>query len=120
MWKEFYYNHKSLKPRRRQLRNDATAEEKLLWEYLRKKQLGVKFVRQYSVAGFVLDFFAPEARLSIELDGVYHQEPGQQIYDNYRTRYLSSADIKELRFANSDVVNNIDKIIDEIKLFLPS
>ncbi len=120
MWREFNYNNKSLKPRRRQLRNRSTTEEKLLWNKLRMKKLGYKFVRQYSVAGYVIDFYCPAKRLAIEIDGGYHLTKSQQIYDNYRTRYIRSADIKEIRFSNNEIIRNIDEVIKKIITFLPS
>ena len=79
MWREFIYNSSNLKPRRRQLRNRATETEVLLWNKLRRRQLGFKFVRQYSVSGYVIDFYAPQIRLAIELDGEYHLNVNQEV-----------------------------------------
>lgn len=104
-----------MKPRRRQLRNKATAAEVILWERLRKRQLKIKFIRQYSVSGYVIDFYAPEIRLAIELDGYYHLSTSQQVYDKYRTRYLNSAGIKEIRFTNEEVVNRINDVVIKIQ-----
>ena len=79
MWRNFIYNSSNLKPRRRQLRNRATETEVLLWNKLRRRQLGFKFVRQYSVSGYVIDFYAPQIRLAIELDGEYHLNVNQEV-----------------------------------------
>lgn len=120
MWREFIYNSSNLKPRRRQLRNRATATEILLWNKLRKRQLGFKFVRQYSVSGYIIDLYAPEIRLAIEIDGKHHADKSQKRYDQYRTRYLSAADIKEIRFPNEEIIKNIDLVINKIKSCFPS
>jgi len=115
MWRKFIYNAPNLKPRRQQLRNRATETEVLLWNKLRRKQLGFKFVRQYSVSGYVIDFYAPQIRLAIEIDGGYHKNKKQQIYDNYRTKYICAADIKEIRFLSREIVKNIDSVINKIR-----
>ncbi len=119
MWREFHYNNKSMKPRRQQLRNAATLAEKVLWRRLRKRQLGIRFIRQYSVEGYVIDFFSPEVRLAIEIDGGYHLSPDQQIYDKSRSRYLKAADITEVRFTNDIILYNINDVIDRIKSSVP-
>ena len=65
-------NVKVLKPIRQALRNDATAAEKQLWQFLKGSQLsGRKFRRQHSVGYFILDFYCPSEQLAIELDGMF-------------------------------------------------
>lgn len=120
MWRKFVYNNLNLKPRRRQLRNRATESEILLWNKLRRKQLGFKFVRQYSVGGYVIDFYASGIRLAIEVDGEYHLNYNQTVYDKYRTRYLAAADISEIRFKNAEITNDIEEVVSKIKAALPS
>ncbi|OGD05523.1 hypothetical protein A2379_01015 [Candidatus Amesbacteria bacterium RIFOXYB1_FULL_47_13] len=67
-------NVKDLKNRRRQLRKDATETEILLWKELRNNQIGHRFVRQYSVSGYVIDFYCPKYRLGVELEGGIHRK----------------------------------------------
>ena len=45
-----------LKERRRELRKNQTKAEEILWWYLRDRKIGVKFKRQHSVSGYILDF----------------------------------------------------------------
>lgn len=120
MKREFVYNAPNLKLRRQQLRNNATEAEIFLWKKLRKRQQGFKFVRQYSVSGYVIDLYAPEIRLAIEIDGKHHADQNQKIYDQYRTKYLLAADIKEIRFPNEEILNNINMVINKIRSHLPS
>lgn len=109
------YNDKSLKQKRRHLRNNMTEQEIILWSYLRKRQLlGLKFIRQYSVDGFILDFYCPRVRLAIEVDGSHHAK--QKEYDNERTKYLKSINIEVLRFWNSEISSDISKVLDRIEL----
>ncbi len=114
-FRHFYYNHPDLKNRRRQLRRDSTNSEILLWYQLRNSNLGIKVKRQYSISGFVIDFFCPEIRLAIELEGKIHEKKDQIKYDQYRMSFLRELDIEILRIPNRLVDNNIDTVINLIK-----
>ena len=109
----FLYNDPKFKPRRKELRHNETPEEKLLWNSLRRKNLGFKFVRQYSAGPYILDFYCSEKRLGIELDGFQHLE--NKDYDKERDDYLLLNDIKVLRFWNSEINANINRVVDKIK-----
>lgn len=111
------YNKSKYLYKRTVLRRNETSEEKLLWKYLRRGQLGYKFKRQFSVGPYVLDFYNPRNKLAIELDGVQHLENKE--YDSERTMYLNSLGINVLRFWNSEVNNDIDKVLRKIASELP-
>jgi len=116
MYRDFVYNHKSMKYRRRQLRNRPTMTESILWKYIRRSQLGYKFNRQYSVGGYVLDFYCPDKRVAVEIDGGIHKTRIE--YDRYRDRWLKGADIKVLRVLDSDILKDISSVIEKIKVNL--
>lgn len=97
------------------LRKDATNTEKILWQKLRNKKLGIKFRRQHPVDMFILDFYAPEIKLAIELDGSPHAEKDNKEYDETRTKYLESKYIHILRFWNSEIEKNLDITLNKIK-----
>ena len=64
------FNQNAQKEKRRTLRKRSTRAEKLLWQNLRDRGLeGFKFRRQFSVGPFVLDFYCPELKLAIVVDG---------------------------------------------------
>ena len=68
-------NPKHTKPLRQELRTNATPAEKLLWQYLKEKQISnYKFQRQHGVGPYILDFYCPVLRLGIELDGNVHED----------------------------------------------
>ena len=92
------YHLTELRARRRDLRQKSTLAEKKLWEKLRNNKLGVKFHRQFSIKGYVVDFYCPKYRLAIELKGSIHNEPKVKKYDDYRKRYLESFWITILEF----------------------
>ena len=100
----------------RYLRHEETKAEKMLWKEIRNRKLGIKFRRQHPIDKFILDFYAPEIKLGIELDGSPHKE--SQEYDKLRTEYLQSIGIKILRFWNSEVEKNLESVIRKIKLCL--
>ncbi len=109
------YNQNSEKDKRRQLRQNITKAEKLIWDKLRDRQLeNCKFRRQYSVDKFVIDFYSPELKLAIEIDGESHFINGTTEYDKARQEFIESAGIKFLRFTNNDVYANLPIVLENI------
>lgn len=109
------YNKPELKQRRRKFRQDQTDAEKLLWSKIRNRQLnGLKFLRQYSVGDYVLDFYCPKVRLAVELDGSQHIEDKSQIYDEQRTKFLEQKGIQVVRFWNNEVINNLNGVLEKV------
>jgi very-short-patch-repair endonuclease len=111
-----HYNKSTEKDKRRILRTGLTFGEKLLWSCLRYKQIcGERFLRQYSVDHFVIDFYCPNLHLAIEIDGPYHFENDEVIeYDKARQKYLESFHIKFLRFLDDEIKNNLEKVLARI------
>lgn len=107
-----------MKPRRQNLRARSTLAEKILWSRLSNNKLGYKFFRQYSVEGYVLDFYCPEKRLGIELEGKIHSRPQVKTYDEYRKKYLEAYDIKLLVIKNEEVLENIHNSLAKIAISL--
>ena len=112
------YHLTELKDRRRDLRKKSTGAEKLIWERLRNNQLGVKFRRQFSVRGYVVDFYCPSKRLIIELLGGIHKSGNAKKYDDYRREYLKSFWMTILEFWNEEVEKDMEKVLDKIKSHL--
>lgn len=103
------------KANRRQLRKKQTEAEKTLWKHLRDKNFGIRFRRQYSFGRYVVDFYAYQTRLVIEVDGGIHDEPDQKEYDAIRTNYLEKIGCSVLRFTNDQVMNDLDLVINTIR-----
>ncbi|MFA5803580.1 MAG: endonuclease domain-containing protein [Melioribacteraceae bacterium] len=109
------HNKKVLITKRKQLRNSVTQAEKMLWYELKNSQLaGRKFRRQHSVGNYILDFYCPEERLAIELDGEHHEDDEQKKYDQKRTKFLNGLKITVIRFKNTDVIFGRDSIVKKI------
>ena len=84
------YNPK-LKTKARSLRAGLTDAEQCLWRRLRRKQiLDVQFYRQKPIGNYIVDFYAPAARLVVEVDGSQHVELAQAKYDERRSKYLEN------------------------------
>ena len=109
------FNKISEKLKRRELRSKMTKAEAIVWQKLRCKQLeNCKFRNQYSVDRFVLDFYSPEIKLAIEIDGESHFQEGVAQYDQERQIFIESAGIKFLRFTNKDVYENLNSVLETI------
>lgn len=109
------FNTAYLKARRKELRVRQTSEETLLWEYLRNKRLaGYKFYRQFSVGPYILDFYCSKVSLSIEIDGDHHNYIDERQYDHERKIYLNTLNIRELRFSNKEVKNDLNFVLEKI------
>nr|MBN2278016.1 endonuclease domain-containing protein [candidate division Zixibacteria bacterium] len=110
MKREIIKYNPDLKKKARQLRNNSTASEKILWHYLKGKQRrGYDFHRQKPVDQFIIDFFCNELLLAIEIDGSSHE--GKKIEDKIRQAKLESLGIEFLRFYDSDVKTNIEGVV---------
>ena len=102
------------------MRREGSKAEALLWRRLRDRRLGgFKFRRQQRASGFILDFYCPEARLAIELDGGQHGEKPQQEYDQRRANTLKATGIQIIRFWNDDVLKQTDTVLEQIQAALP-
>jgi very-short-patch-repair endonuclease len=109
-----------LKQLSQQLRNNMTDAEKLLWSKLRMKQpKGLMFSRQKPIGGYIADFYCHKAKLVIEVDGGQHFFEDSIEYDRIRDEFLSSMGLTILRFTNTDVLQNIDGVIEVIEGKLP-
>ena len=77
----------TLRQRARRLRNKATDAERRLWQALRRREIeGFRFRRQVPLAGYIVDFLCPQAKLVVEVDGDQHASAIE--YDEGRTLSL--------------------------------
>ena len=100
------------------MRGAMTEAEALLWESLRRNQLGgLHFRRQQVIDGFIADFYCRAARLIVECDGAVHQH--QVEYDWERDAVLSTHNLRVLRFTNDAIKNNINSVLNDILTAAP-
>lgn len=67
---------------------------------------------------YIIDFYCPEMRLAIEVDGEYHNNTETREYDQQRQDYLEACGIRFLRFTNENIYKNVGKVLEEILQFI--
>ena len=108
-------NRRGFKNIRKALRNNSTPAEAVLWKQLKKRGVAnLKFRRQHGFGNYILDFYCPEIKLAIELDGEPHAELAIRARDAKRDKYLSTLGIEILRIENRWVFERPDTIVKEI------
>lgn len=107
----------------RNFRKKPTKAEKIFWQSVRNRKLdGNRFNRQHAIHFeyedrphfYVADFYCAKYKLIIEIDGRIHET--QKGFDEYRTEVLNLLDYKVIRFKNESVINDIDAVLNQIRL----
>ena len=105
-----------LKIRAKELRTNMTVQERKLWQIIRNRKFyGYRFLRQYIIGNYIVDFLCKEKNIIIEIDGGQHNQIDDINYDNKRTEYLNSKGYIVIRFWNNDVDNNMQGVFDKLK-----
>src|SRR4030095_6998991 len=106
----------------KQLRNNLTQAELILWGYLKQKPLGYRFRRQHPINDFIADFFSYKLHLVIEVDGSIHDNADVKEKDIEKEKWLTENGYSVIRFCNSDIEKELEKVIslieDKIKLII--
>ena len=106
-----------LKELAKQLRNNSTLSEVLLWQKLKGKQMrGYGFHRQKPIQHYIVDFFCHELMLALEIDGITHNEKID--YDMHRQKQIELLGIHFLRFNDSDVKENLAGVLAAIEMWI--
>jgi len=105
-------NPKRTKKTRQYLRNNMTKWEVRLWNDLKgKKMFGFKVRRQYGIDNYIIDFYCPELKLAIELDGEVHYYSNKMKSDLRKDQHLAEAGIKLIRLKNEDMAEDYESIV---------
>ena len=105
--------YSGLKDERKEMRDNMTEAEAVLWEQIKSKKLGVKFRRQHVIGNYIPDFVVLSCKLIIEVDGKIHKYQKEQ--DEQRTFDLNEKGYKVIRFTNEEVLHEINSVLDKIK-----
>ncbi len=104
-----------LKANARQLRQNLTDSELSLWRRLRGKQIsGVQFYCQKAIGDYIVDFYAPKAKLVIEIDGSQHLVAQHVEKDRERDEYLGSLGLMVLRFDSREALKETEAVMDVV------
>ena len=110
------HNESFLQPCAQYNRRNPTPSERTLWNALRGRQLGIKVRRQVVLANTIVDFYVPEAKLAIEVDGAAHH--GREAYDRRRDEYLAAHGVRTLRVKAWHVERRLPLVIAAIRAAL--
>jgi very-short-patch-repair endonuclease len=111
--KPFVEYAESLKEKARDNRKEPTPAEKLLWNFLRRKQIkGYNFHRQKPLGKYIVDFYCSRLKLVVEIDGDSHAF--QKDYDEKRTKELKENGLEVVRYWNNEVMGNIDGVYEDL------
>ena len=102
----------------RELRDNSTHAETILWGYLKAKPLGLKFRRQHPYSIYILDFYCHSLKLVIEADGSIHELNDVILNDKIRQDYLEKDGLTVLRFENKKIEERLEEVIKEIEDFI--
>jgi very-short-patch-repair endonuclease len=109
------FNKKEYRKKRQHLRKHMAKAEICLWSKLKGKQInGLKFRRQYGIDNYIVDFYCPEQRLAIEIDGGVHYYNSRIVSDVKREKDIEALGIKVLRYTNIDVLKNMKGVLQDI------
>ncbi|MFN2260901.1 MAG: isoleucine--tRNA ligase [Psychroflexus sp.] len=106
-----------LKEKAENRKNNPTQAEKILWEYLKTKQLGgYKFRREHIIDEYIADFVCLEKSLIVEVDGGYHNDPKIRKNDEFRSEFLKEKfGFDVIRFSNEEVIGNLESVLEKIE-----
>jgi very-short-patch-repair endonuclease len=109
---------KNLREISKNLRSQPTEAERCLWRRLKLKHIGYVFHRQKPIGDYIVDFYCSKAKLVIEVDGDYHFNAEITGNDKVRDEIMRNLGLTVLRFSNSEVLNNTDKVVETINKIL--
>ena len=109
-------NMPTQKENARYLRKNMTSQERKVWDVIRNRQFyGYRFLRQYVIGVYIVDFICREKKLIIEIDGGQHNEPKNLEYDKQRSLYLESKGYRIIRFWNNEIDNNLTGVYQQLQ-----
>ena len=88
------------------------AERKLWYGFLR--HFGHRVLRQRPIDHYIVDFYCPQLRLVIELDGESHFTESGKACDDERTAVLEGYGLRVMRFTNQEVLRNLEGVCEAI------
>jgi len=111
----FYGANPMIFEKAKELRNNATNEEMILWGMLKDKFPKLKFRRQHPVSNYIADLYCHSQKLIIEIDGSIHNLKDVKSNDEQRQKDIESFGIKVIRFTNKEIRNSLDKVFQAIE-----
>lgn len=108
------YNRRNLGSFRRDLRQQMTKSEVVLWKYLKGDNLGFRFRRQHSIGKYIVDFYCPSLKLAIEVDGLTHNNGVVFKRDGIKQKFLERNSIIVKRYDSQSVLRSIRQVVENL------
>jgi len=102
----------------RDLRNNATHAETILWSYLKTKPLGFKFRRQHPYSIYILDFYCHSLKLVIEVDGSIHDLDKVKENNKHREEPIQKDGLTIIKFENIQAEQSLQQVIKHVEDFI--
>lgn len=119
MKKKMFYGASNLFfEKAKELRENMTQAELVLWEYVRQHPLGYKFRRQHPLGIYIVDFYCHKLKLVIEVDGSIHDLQDVKDADAERQRQLEMDGLRIVRFTNEEILKTKEVVIEQINLLI--
>lgn len=110
-----------LRDAQKELRNNLTESEAILWKYLKGRQIsGLKFRRQHGIGPYIVDFYCDQNKLVVEVDGEIHNQKDISEYDRERQGWLEDCGYTVVRVTNFEVGQRIKDVLQRIQNATPS
>ncbi|HEX8584196.1 MAG TPA: DUF559 domain-containing protein [Allosphingosinicella sp.] len=100
--------------RARELRRTMSLPEVLLWQQLRKRQIGLHWRKQHPAGPYDLDFYCDAAKLCVEVDGEAHERGDRPLRDARRDAWLARHNITTLRIPAAEMLKNLEGVLQHI------
>lgn len=115
--------HDNLIEKAKEMRKNPTPAEQKLWQFFRSTppfgRGGIKIWRQKPIDHFIVDFYCPQLKLVIEVDGDSHFTEQGMAYDKERTRILEGYGLQVIRFTNDEVLHHFEAVCEQLYGFIP-
>jgi len=79
----------------------------LLWQQLKTRPNGLKFRKQHPIEPYIADFYCPEKRLVIEVDGIAHDMGQNPERDLRKDTFLAERNLEVPRIAAKDILKDV-------------
>jgi len=115
------YSESAIRRFARENRHRPTRSEirlEILLRSLNGGKLVGRYCSQHPISGkWIVDFFFPEVRLAIEVDGPYHSSEEQRQRDREKEFDCQRFDITLLRLTNAEVWGNPDALVERLRKY---
>jgi len=109
------FNKQKFQEFRSDLRGRMTKSEVILWKHIQNNSLGFRFRRQHGIGNYIVDFYCPKLKLSIEVDGLTHAEDEVFEKDQRKEKFIKANNIILKRYSDNQIFNDLDNTLMDLE-----